>query len=790
MFSKSSVPRFERGRSENNLGPGTYEVPSTLVDRAAHMKGGGHALTVNAGTPETLGPGAYLNSRAGDTDSNRATLKARGTASTKENRAPTPPKRSPRGLKLTDRLPGAPVAAKAAGAAAPDSQGQKAAGSSAATAAIRRAHAETEALRRELDASKAATAAAQQQAHLARDEAEAAAAELKAARAVQEAAAADVTALHVDLQTSTKALAAAQWELIASRSTLREASDRGAERAREADDARAALVANSNALAAKEQGASLRVAAAEAVVRESERLKSEALASAAAAFAEAKRAQEAEVATRASEAAALKRENAAEAKALEAATDLEGYSDEVRRLASVEMFLKEKVEERAAEARRLDIELAEARGLHDVMQEAVELGKCAQRDFERQLEAKSAEHEAHALSLEAALEAAEAKAAAASECQAKQSTIDALLAEQQRLQADADKSKWAQQQSELFSKAKDLAEEQLKQTKVEAENWKTKLEAVSFDEGRARQREEDLKLLQREGDELSRQNQELLASVRDLTEAMDALKSENAGFRDSDELLREQLDGEAHRNAEMAGHANHKQKIRYVVKLRSENLQFREELTKARQRIMQLEVRWDAQVTRGAIERPPAGVSGEGDRDQSPPPSLASGWTSAQRTPARTPRRSGASGMPSARTPQGARGRSASGGATAMCADNAHALPEDADRLIEAQSPFIERLTTDGQHRQLLREQACTAGSDVSGSTAGAAAVGAAAAATLHKRLRELAASAACRSEPRSEPLSPTTPRANLHVTCLTESALAEHERRSAEDVAMCEGGC
>lgn len=93
-----------------------------------------------------------------------------------------------------------------------------------------------------------------------------------------------------------------------------------------------------------------------------------------------------------------------------------------------------------------------------------------------------------------------------------------------------------------------------------------------------------------EGSELRLQNRELCLSLRQFKQDCELLESENLSLKEALTCMEEDLHRVSDQHAQLVGHVNHRQKIRYTMKLKEEINRLCAELKKARQRIVQLEV--------------------------------------------------------------------------------------------------------------------------------------------------------------------------------------------------------
>jgi len=81
------------------------------------------------------------------------------------------------------------------------------------------------------------------------------------------------------------------------------------------------------------------------------------------------------------------------------------------------------------------------------------------------------------------------------------------------------------------------------------------------------------------------QNRDLLLTARQLHQECEMLETENRSLKEANEYFIDELD----QHANNIGHTNHKQKIRYTLKLKEELNRLFMELRKSRQRILHLE---------------------------------------------------------------------------------------------------------------------------------------------------------------------------------------------------------
>jgi len=116
-----------------------------------------------------------------------------------------------------------------------------------------------------------------------------------------------------------------------------------------------------------------------------------------------------------------------------------------------------------------------------------------------------------------------------------------------------------------------------------------KAQQAAGDEARFKRQAKDLSTLVNENEELRLRLREVSSSMQLMKQENEQITIENRSLLESVCNLSGDLDEVTGRHAEMIGHKNPKQRIRYTVKLKEECQQVRHELFKARSRIGQLE---------------------------------------------------------------------------------------------------------------------------------------------------------------------------------------------------------
>lgn len=251
----------------------------------------------------------------------------------------------------------------------------------------------------------------------------------------------------------------------------------------------------------------------------------------------------------------------AEQQRYEAVQELQNQSIEVQRLLSVESTLQaaldghcQQLAVRAQEQKDTQEQLLKLQQAH-----SQSLARQEEMEGERQTEAES--HEAQEASLAALkLEIAEAS-----------STLEA-----------------AQQETLLWKQRAEILLGRRKAAMAVASRWHGADAAWDWlmEQGQGPQELQDLP----EGTELRLQNRELCLSLRQFKQDCESLEAENLSLKEALACMEDDLHRVSDQHAQLVGHVNHRQKIRYTMKLKEEINRLHGDLKKARQRIVQLEV--------------------------------------------------------------------------------------------------------------------------------------------------------------------------------------------------------
>jgi len=268
--------------------------------------------------------------------------------------------------------------------------------------------------------------------------------------------------------------------------------------------------------------------------------------------------------------------------------------------------------------------------------------------------------------------------------------------EKEQMKADLEKLRFAEINANMTKNAKERAEAQLREAKQDVEHWRSKAQSFDRDEERMKRQVEDVSRLEREVKELHEQNLQLLTTFQQFKSDWEVTRAENQSLQETLAMSEMSLDRASEEKAQIMGHVNPKQKIRHMVNLKEENKELREQLKKAKQRIIQLGV---SRKGEGLLEALACFSHGRGlGADQLSVASVCPdtpGPCTSVRGEARTPRRPTTPGRKA--SPNKSRG---------IQEEEYQAWLAEEERRRQMQDRAVERVQTDFQHFIALIERA------------------------------------------------------------------------------------
>jgi len=254
---------------------------------------------------------------------------------------------------------------------------------------------------------------------------------------------------------------------------------------------------------------------------------------------------------------------------------------------------------------------------------------------------------------------------------------------------------------------KDKAQEAVKAVNSEHEKHIQKMESDMIllqqetqkeraDYALLKRRAEHFSVCDKENGDLRNCNRELSLTIQQFKQENEQLLVDNRSLLESVAMFEGDLEKVSDRHAQLIGHVNKKQKIRYTVKLKEECAQLRLDLNKARHRLMQLEGSHRSDSLYGAlaslgyapaVEQSSSRRASGKEPGCSPSPSPATGVSQIRMTPCRLA------------GPGGGVGKTTASAAAA-------AQLEEAQRRLRMQEGAFERVNSDFRHLVSLIQRA------------------------------------------------------------------------------------
>lgn len=233
--------------------------------------------------------------------------------------------------------------------------------------------------------------------------------------------------------------------------------------------------------------------------------------------------------------------------------------------------------------------------------------------------------------------------------------------------------------SEIIAARRESQREGRRQLAEHAETLSAQeMKKQAHDDQVQKRQDEDIATCLKENEELRACNRELAQSLQQFKQENDQLHVDNSSLLESVALFESDLGKVADRHAQLIGHVNKKQKIRYTVKLKEECAQLRLDLNKARHKLMQLEGSRRSDSLYGALA----------SLGYSPAPAVQSSPQPKQRSQEQSPnspfQQPHAAPAPVRVSPR--------------CANTARGQLEEAQRRVRLQECALERVNSDFRH--------------------------------------------------------------------------------------------
>lgn len=208
----------------------------------------------------------------------------------------------------------------------------------------------------------------------------------------------------------------------------------------------------------------------------------------------------------------------------------------------------------------------------------------------------------------------------------------------------------------MYKSAKEKAEAEVKELKQQVEQLSQRILSLEVDGNKLRELEELADQRDSTAEDFMVQNKQLLETVTSLEDDCEHKQKIIIGLEQALAEYEAELENAKEDSAKMMGHSNHRQKLKYMEKLKDENVQKAATITELRQRLSHYET-----GQRGSTLLQALAAFGCGDNagemsvcaptpGRQEPRTPAKGSTScSQSVGARTPRRPTSAGPPSAR---------------------------------------------------------------------------------------------------------------------------------------------
>lgn len=141
----------------------------------------------------------------------------------------------------------------------------------------------------------------------------------------------------------------------------------------------------------------------------------------------------------------------------------------------------------------------------------------------------------------------------------------------------------------MYKSHKEKAELENKELKQELEQSRQKIQALEIDRQKLSELEDLAEKRDTEAASFLTQHKELTMTISRLTQDWEHTEAEKNSLQETLAEYEADLEHEKHENAKQMGHANHKQKVQYHIKVKDENMQLKKDIVELRQRLSQFE---------------------------------------------------------------------------------------------------------------------------------------------------------------------------------------------------------
>merc|ERR1719506_1930435 len=160
---------------------------------------------------------------------------------------------------------------------------------------------------------------------------------------------------------------------------------------------------------------------------------------------------------------------------------------------------------------------------------------------------------------------------------------------EKQLRDELNKLNFVEKRSQMFEKKKKEAEQESKDLKKKIEQLNQTIAKLELDNNKLCELEEHAAMRDRESEDCLNQSQGLLQTVQLVRQEYEQTETENKSLKKLLEEFEADLENTKHENAELASHNNHKQKVKYHMKIKEDKEALQKEVANLRHKLQQFE---------------------------------------------------------------------------------------------------------------------------------------------------------------------------------------------------------
>merc|ERR1719353_1703391 len=160
---------------------------------------------------------------------------------------------------------------------------------------------------------------------------------------------------------------------------------------------------------------------------------------------------------------------------------------------------------------------------------------------------------------------------------------------EKQLRDELNKLNFVEKRSQMFEKKKKEAEQESKDLKKKIEQLNQTITQLELDNNKLCELEEHAAMRDRESEDVLSQNKGLLQTVQLVRQEHEQTAADNETLKRLLEEFEADLENTKHENAELASHNNHKQKVKYHMKIKEDKEALQKEVANLRHKLQQFE---------------------------------------------------------------------------------------------------------------------------------------------------------------------------------------------------------